>query len=112
MFCLMSAKETIHDPSTQRQRTIEHWCVVGAKAHNPDITIYRLNGVTVLDGGKEVETLRFTNTSPIKKVEAGLVTTASGSTYKLGKPSQHYIDMLIDNGQQYTEQDPIPTQFQ
>ncbi len=84
---------------TKRERRLESWEVQGYPAHDPSITIYRLVGIVVEDSEQDFrpsEFIRITKTSPIKSIEGDVVTTATGSTYKLGRPIQAWINQGYD----------------
>lgn len=46
-------------------------------------------------------------TSRIDKIDGRLITTSSGSTYRLGRPSQKWVHWLKKEGRTYDPKNPI-----
>lgn len=97
----IEVKKTIHPPDkSTRVRILENWHIHSYPGNNPNVTIHTLRGQVTYDRGADLQGfMRFTTTSPIAKCEGNVVTTASGSVYYLGTPSEqqekyseeHYI---------------------
>lgn len=108
---IIDLKETTHSPDTQRHRLLEDWSISSIYGNDKSIIIYRLVGKVVTEFGVPLDVLRFTTTSPIAKCESGTITTASGSTYKLGTPSKYFLEMLNGMNLEYSKDSPIPDLF-
>ena len=91
---------------------LENWSV-GDKGKNPymapELRKKYLNG-EVYDNHNFKDGTNIT-TSSIKNVdlelESAIVTTSSGSKYRLGKPSEEYLKWLKDNNITFNPNNPI-----
>lgn len=103
MFEIVISGYTVHPIGTKRDRTIDNWSVHPF----PDGNGYFLSGKVVVDNGETLPFLRLTNTSMIMSLEDDLVTTESGSTYRLLEPSESWSQQLKDSG----ETELIPKEY-
>ena len=83
---VVDATHTLHSDTqnSPRRRELDKWLLVAKPAYtDPDLQIWCLSGWTVLEADGFRPPARHTVTSPIVACEQDIVTTASGSQYKL-----------------------------
>jgi len=91
--------------------TIQNWSTTRSESHPdarylaPEILPLRLQGV--VHGHPKGHDGHHICTSAIVTVDGRLVTTRSGTVYRLGRPDRKWLNWLLESGRTYNPKQPI-----
>jgi hypothetical protein len=103
LIALVTQNVTLHfdTKDSPRRRTLSQWSLLPKKAYtDPNLKIWCLTGWVEEEADGSRPPARWTVTGPIVSYEDGIVTTASGSKYKLltqSSKADPFVELNSDN---------------